>query len=74
MSGSFVVSGECRARVTAVGDESYAARIAGDAKVFKKPNSELMRSLNRIIKSIGVAIVPIGVALFLKQYYICTCR
>ena len=70
MSGSFVVSGECRARVTAVGDESYAARIAGDAKVFKKPNSELMRSLNRIIKSIGVAIVPIGGALFLKQYYI----
>lgn len=69
MSGSFVVSGECRARVTGVGDESYAARIAGDAKAFKKPNSELMRSLNRIIKTIGIAIVPIGGGLFLKQYF-----
>ncbi len=70
MSGSFIVSGECRARVEHVGDDNYAARIAGDAKQFKKPNSELMRSLNLIIKSISFAIVPIGGALFLKQYYI----
>ena len=69
MSGSFVVSGECRARVTGVGDQSYAARIAGDAKAFKKPNSELMKSLNRIIRAIGIAIVPIGSALFCKQYF-----
>lgn len=69
LSGSFVVSGECCARVTGVGDSSYAARIAGDAKAFKKPNSELMKSLNRIIKAIGAAIVPIGGTLFCKQYF-----
>lgn len=69
MSGSFIVSGECRARVEHVGDDNYAARIAGDAKQPKKPNSELMRSLNLIIKSISFAIVPIGGALFCKQYF-----
>ena len=68
MSGSFVVSGECRARVEHVGDDNYAARIAGDARAFKKPNSELMRSLNLIIKYTGIAIVPIGAVLFGKQY------
>lgn len=69
MSGSFIVSGECRARVEHVGDDNYAARIAGDARKFKKPNSEIMRSLNLIIKYIGIAIVPIGGMLFLKQYF-----
>lgn len=69
MSGSFIVSGECRARMEHIGDDNYAARIAGDARTLKKPNSEFMRALNLIIKTIGIAIVPIGGTLFIKQFF-----
>jgi cation-transporting ATPase E len=69
LSGSFVVSGECTARVEHVGAENYANRIAADAKYLKKPNSEIVRSLNMIVKCVGFGILPVGAALFVKQYY-----
>lgn len=68
LSGSFVVSGLCRARLEHVGAESYAARITVDAKKHKKPNSELMNALNKIIRAVGIGIVPVGLLLFLKQW------
>lgn len=70
LSGSFVVAGSCCAQADQVGTESYAAQITADAKKFKKPNSELMRSLNYIIHTVSVLIVPIGILLFLKQYFL----
>lgn len=69
LSGSFIVSGDCRARVEHVGKDNYASKIAGDAKYIKKPNSEIMRSLNAIVKIIGFGIIPIGLLLFAKQYF-----
>ncbi len=46
MSGSFVQAGTCRARVIAVGEDTYAAKLMSEAKKFKKSKSELMRSIN----------------------------
>ena len=70
LSGSFIVSGACHAQVEHVGQENYAETIAEGAKYVKKPNSEIMTWINRIIKFIGILIVPIGSILFYKQYFI----
>ncbi len=70
LSGSFVVSGSCSAQVEHVGAENYANRIAGDAKYIKKRNSEIMDSIDFIVKIIGFAIIPIGALLFWKQYFV----
>lgn len=70
LSGSFIVSGTCRARVEHIGAENYAAKISASAKYIKKPNSEISFSINRIIKWIGIALIPIGLALFCKQMFI----
>lgn len=70
-SGSFVVSGSCRARMDAVGADSYAAKLTLAAKRDSGPNkSEMMRSLDHLITFIGVALIPIGGALFYNQYYV----
>lgn len=70
LSGGFIVSGKCRAKVEHVGQENYASKIAASAKYLKKPNSEIMTWTNRIIKVIGFAIIPIGAMLFYKQVFI----
>ena len=70
LSGSFVVSGTCSAQVEHVGAESYANKIAGDASYMKKRNSEIMNSIDFIVKIIGFAILPIGGVLFWKQFFV----
>ena len=67
LSGSFVVSGSCLAEVIHVGSDNYTAQISAEAKYIKKVNSEIMNFINKIIKYISIAIIPIGVLLFLGQ-------
>jgi cation-transporting ATPase E len=67
LSGSFVVSGKCKAEVIHIGDENYTSKISSGAKYVKKVNSEIMKSLNGIIKIVSIAIVPIGILLFFNQ-------
>lgn len=67
LSGSYIVSGKCIAKVEHIGEENYAAQISSGAKYVKKINSEIMNSLNKIIKFLTFAIIPIGVALFYTQ-------
>ena len=50
--------------------DNYASQITSEAKEFKRHNSELRNSLNAILKTISVIIVPMGMLLFYKQYYI----
>lgn len=69
-SGSFVTSGEAWCQIIHVGKDNYAAQITSEAKEFKRHNSELRNSLNAILKTISVIIVPMGLLLFYKQYYI----
>lgn len=68
LSGSFVVSGECRARLTQVGADSYANRLTIEAKEAKPPQqSEMMRSLTRLVQIIGIAIIPLGILMAVKE-------
>ena len=67
LSGSFVVSGSCLAEVIHVGADNYTSQISAEAKYIKKVNSEIMNFINKIIKYISIAIIPIGVLLFLGQ-------
>lgn len=70
MSGSFVVSGKCYARLERVGSESYASKLTLEARAMKTgEQSEIIRSLNKIVKLAGIAIIPIGIVLFCQQYF-----
>lgn len=69
MSGSFIVSGECKARLTKVGAESYISKLTLQAKAIKAgEQSEIIKALNKIVSLAGIAIIPIGVIMFLEQY------
>lgn len=67
LSGSFIVSGEIKTQVKHVATDNYTSKIIDEIKVIKKPNSELMHSLKKIIKYISITIVPLGILLFTKQ-------
>lgn len=70
LSGSFIVSGECKAVLTNVGHSSYAAKLAMEAKAGrKKQKTDMMESLDKLVKCIGVLIIPIGVGLFLQSRF-----
>ena len=66
-SGSFVVVGSGRARVTGVGVASFASRMTEDARRYTTTSSELMNGINRILKYVAVAIVVVGPLLFVSQ-------
>lgn len=71
LSGSFVISGRCRARMDRVGADSYASQLALEAKADRgAAKSGMMRSLDRLIKVIGFALIPIGAALFCNEYLV----
>lgn len=67
-SGSFLVSGSVAACLTAVGADSYAGQLQLSARRVKRAQSELMRDMRRIIRWVSVLIVPIGAAMFSRQY------
>ena len=69
MSGSFVASGECMAKLTRVGRDSYISKLM--LKARKMPTgeqSEMVRSINRIVIAAGIMIIPIGITLFCQSY------
>ena len=68
LSGSFIVSGQCYAKVDKIGTDNYINQIAKKAKEFKAPQSNLFKDLNRLIKYIGIALIPIGILTFLKEF------
>ena len=71
-SGSFLMAGRCVARLTRVGAESYASRLTAEAQAngHKVARGEMMRSLDKLIKFIGIALVPIGAVLIWKQHWV----
>ena len=70
LSGSYIVGGKCFAKVEHIADENYTAQISSGAKYIKKINSEIMKSLNKIIKYLTFTIIPIGAMLFFSQFVI----
>lgn len=71
LSGSFLLSGKCRARLNKVGAQSYASKLTLEAKKQNKTHqSEMMASLDKLIHVIGYLLIPIGLILFFKQHFI----
>lgn len=70
LSGSFIVAGSCTARVTAVGADNYASHINDGAKAYKKVSSDIMDSLDAIVKYVSISLVPLGLLLFGKEMLI----
>lgn len=69
LSGSFIVSGNVTAKVIHVGIDNYTSIISHDAKMMNKEiNSEIMRSLNKIVKYVSITLIPIGILLLLNQF------
>ena len=71
LSGSFLVSGECKAELTKVGEDAYAARLMKKAKQSKtREESQMIRSINRLIVAVGIVIIPIGIVMFYQGYIV----
>lgn len=69
MSGSFVVSGSCLGRLEQVGADSYISKLTLEAKATKEEEqSEMIRSLDKLVQIVGFLIIPIGIVLFGQQY------
>jgi cation-transporting ATPase E/undecaprenyl-diphosphatase len=62
-SGSFVVEGVGEYLVAAVGTDSYAERLTGQARSFRHPRSPLERALNRLLFVLVAVLVPLGIVL-----------
>ena len=69
LSGSFLTEGRVAAQLIAVGRESYAARLTREAKRVNSPKSELMTELNKLVSLVSKLLVPIGIIMFLEQYF-----
>lgn len=70
MSGSFIVSGQCHARLDKVGKDSYISKLTLQAKEMQsKEQSEMIRSLDKLVKWVGIAIIPIGIVLFSQAFF-----
>ncbi|MDY5322347.1 MAG: HAD-IC family P-type ATPase [Candidatus Enterosoma sp.] len=67
-AGSFVVSGSAICKAEYVSEYNYISGIQSKAKEVNKPKSELVRSLNGVIKIIGLIIIPLGALTFLTQW------
>jgi len=71
LSGSFVVSGKARVQLTQVGDSSFAAKLSKEAKADPQAaKSEMMRSLDKLIRVMGIMLIPVGLILFYQEFQI----
>ena len=69
MSGSFVVSGRCYAKLDKVGNESYISKLTAQAKAMGDgEQSEMIRYINKLVKWVGIIIIPVGIILFCQAY------
>ena len=67
MSGSFVNAGAGIAQATGVGANSYASRLAVEARRFKLVQSEIVSSINRLLRWIQFLLIPISALLLWRQ-------
>jgi cation-transporting ATPase E len=69
-SGSFVVAGTGDYQTTAVGAETYAAKLALEARRFELVHSELMTGINQILHYVTLAILPVAALLLFSQLHV----
>lgn len=71
LSGSFVISGKARVRLTGVGEDAFAAKLAQAAKEDPRAaRSEMMRALDKLIRWVGIALIPVGLLLFYQEFWV----
>ena len=70
LSGSFVVSGKCYAKVERVGADNFVSKLSKDAKKHKKLNSQLMRSMRKVTNFTGFFIIPLAFFLLFESYFL----
>ncbi len=71
LSGSFIISGKCYAKLTKVGADSYISKLTLQAKRGNyDEQSEIIRSLNKIVIFAGIVIIPIGFTLFYQSFVV----
>ena len=71
MSGSFVVSGQCYARLNQVGEDSYISKLTLEAKTInEEEQSEMIRILDKLVGVVGIMIIPIGLMLFGQSFFL----
>jgi len=68
ISGSFIVSGNCVVKADRVGEDNYASSIFNGAKYVKKIDSQILNTLNFVIKLMSIVIIPVGLLLFWRQF------
>ena len=69
MSGSFVITGKARVQLTNVGPDSFAAKLAAEAKANPSAKrSGMQKSLDGLIRAVGFLLVPVGIAMFYQHY------
>ena len=69
LSGAFVVEGTGTYRVTAVGEQSFAARVTGQARSFRHPRSPLERAINRLLYALVGLVIGLGALLGYSLYH-----
>lgn len=69
-SGSFITAGEAICKVIHVGNDNYSERIISEAKKYKKHTTKLQISIDKILFTVSIMIIPIGILLFLNQYFL----
>lgn len=67
LSGSFIISGSCYAKVEHIGADNYIAKISKEAKYEKKTNSVIMNSFEGLLKFLSIVIIPVGALLLTNQ-------
>ena len=68
LSGSYVVSGKCYAKIEKVGDDNFANQIINATKKHKAVNSELLNSMKKVTNFTSFVIIPVGVILFVQAF------
>ena len=69
ISGSIVTSGNAYAKVISVGRNNYANNLIKEASLVKDNSSYLQNTINNILKIVTFLIIPVGLLLFISQYF-----
>jgi len=69
ISGSIITSGSCYAKVISINRETYTNTLIKEASKVKDDSSYLKKSINLILKVVAILIIPVGLMLFITQFF-----
>ena len=69
LSGAVIISGNCLAKVISIGKDNYEHKLIKEASNIEEEDSYLMKSVNKILKIVTFLIIPVGIILFVSQYF-----